>query len=705
MKKIVFVTVLVCAVLSLHAQAGVFMKSDFEDGKTGDWSGRGSALLAVTADSAHSGKYSLFTSGRSQNWNGPSIDLSGKVSLTGVYSFSAWVKIKEGQPDADLIMTVQRDAAGGSGWDRVTQLDAKTGTWVNVSGTYEPKTAFDKIAMYIESSNPTLEYYIDDVSIQVMKAPQTAAALGVPTGLIVPSLAEAYKNNFIVGAAVELNQLTGKEGELLLRHFSGITPENIMKPQYMTPSEGVYNFDSADKLADFAAKNNLKLRGHTLVWHSQNAEWMFYDDKGNKVSKQVLLDRMEKYVTTVVSRYKGKVFAWDVVNEVVDGAGMRNSLWYEIAGEEYVERAFLAARKADPDAKLFINEYGVTDPVKGDTLYKLVKKLRDKKVPVDGVGMQFHISIDYPSIQAVTDTLRKFSDLGVEIHITELDMSLNADPNVTSGDAPEALLIRQGHRYKELFDVFKAFKAVKDVTFWGFHDGHTWLTGFPVKKADWPLPFDGNFNAKYAYWGLTDPSKLPADVALTVDHNNFTAVAPKGTPVIDGREDDVWKKASEMKINIYIEGKGAYGIAKALWDDGNLYVLVKVADAKLSKASRNAYEQDTVEIFIDEKNNKSVDYLEDDVQYRINYENEMTVKGTPSDIQSAAMVTKDGYTVEAKIPLRFAKPASGTTVGFDLQINDDSTGTGVRDSYSKWNDPTNETYRNTSGFGTLVFGK
>ncbi len=690
---------------ALFAQANVISKWDFEDGKLGDWSNRGSAFIAVKAEAAHTGKMGLATTGRSSSWNGPSLDLTGKMLFTGAYSFSAWVKIKEGQPDADITMTVQREK-GSQAWDRVAQVNAASGTWVNVAGDYEPKAEFDTISMYIESSNATLEYYVDDVVVTMTKAPQGAAAAEPVTGMNVPSIAAAYKGNFIVGAAVELSQLEGPEGALFLRHFNGVTAENIMKPEYMSPSEGVFNFENADKLVDFAQKNRLALHGHTLVWHTQNAKWIFYDAKGKFVTKDILLKRLDTYVTTVVSRYKGKVQAWDVVNEPIDGAGLRNSEWYQIAGEEYIERAFLAARKADPNAKLILNEQDTTDPTKLDQLYKLVKRLRDKKIPVDGVGMQFHITVSYPSLQSITDCLKKFSDLGVEIMITEMDMSLNADPKVTSGDAPADALIRQGHRYGEIMDIFKSFKAVTKVTFWGFQDGHTWLTYSPVVKADWPLIFDKNLDPKPAYWGLVDQSKLAADVVLTgAQKNSLSATAPRGTPVIDGVEDEIWKKAPEMKINIYVAGKGAYGVGKVLWDDKNLYVYVKVTDPKLSKKSSNAYEQDSVEIFVDEKNNKSIDYQDDDAQYRINFENAFSSRGNPAAYKSVAKVTAAGYDLEVMIPLRFAKAAEGTAIGFDLQINDDSTGTGRRDSYSKWNDPTNESFRNTSGFGTVIFGK
>ncbi len=703
MKKSIFLILLILFVCLLNAQTNVILNSDFEDGNTGSWMGRGSAKLTATNEASYKGKFSILITERTKGWNGAQIDLTGKLMFTGAYKFSAWVKIKEGQPDSEMIMTIERSKAGTTNWDRIVALNSKTGTWVNLSGDYEAKNDFDKISVYIESSNATLVYYIDEISVVEIKAPQKKdIAVIREMEKDIPSLSDVYKNNFKIGTCVEFEQLQGAEGELLLKHFSSITAENIMKPAYIEPAENNFTFDKADKLVDFAIKNNKAIRGHTLLWHQQNASWMFYDNNGKKVSKTVLLKRLEKYITTVVKRYKGKIYAWDVVNEVVDGAGLRRSEWLDIIGEEYIEKAFIYARKADPKAKLFINEYETTDKIKEEALYNLVKKLKDKKIPVDGIGMQYHITLEYPSIQAISDSIKKFSQLGLEIHITELDMSLNADPNFKEENAPENLLIRQAHRYKEIFNIFKQYKNITNVTFWGFNDAHTWLTYIPVKKNDWPLVFDKNYKAKYAYWGLVDPSKLPQDVDLNKIKGNLIGSAIKGTPVIDGVEDDIWKKASEMNINVFVQGNGSAGAGKALWDDNNLYVFIKVKDNNLSKKSGNAYEQDSIEIFVDEKNNKSVDYLDDDAQYRLNYENELSTKGSAAKIKSIAVVTKDGYNIEVMIPLQTIKGVEGTKIGFDLQINDDS-GSGSRSSISKWNDPTNESYRNTSGFGTLIF--
>ncbi len=233
------------------------------------------------------------------------------------------------------------------------------------------------------------------------------------------------------------------------------------------------------------------------------------------------------------------------------------------------------------------------------------------------------------------------------------------------------------------------------------HDGRSWLTYWPIVKPDWPLLFDKNLAAKLAYWALVDPAKLPPDVVIARKTNNKIGYAPHGTPVIDGEVDEIWKSAEGMNIDYYLAGKGSTGVGKALWDDKNLYVLVQVDETTLSNKSKNAYEQDSVEIFIDEKNNKSSSYEEDDAQYRLSFENFFSSRGNPAKFSSATKVVEGGYVVEVAIPFRFVKPKAGIVIGFDLQVNDDG-GAGTRTSYAKWNDPTNESFRNTSGFGRLV---
>ncbi|MOA01124.1 Thermostable celloxylanase [compost metagenome] len=230
----------------------------------------------------------------------------------------------------------------------------------------------------------------------------------------------------------------------------------------------------------------------------------------------MLLERLDTHVRTIVDRYKDDIHSWDVVNEVIEPAdpdGMRASEWYRITGTDYIETAFRAAREAGgPDAMLYINDYGTDDPVKRDRLYELVKMLLDKGVPIDGVGHQTHINIQWPSVDSIIDSLRRFHELGLDNLITELDMSLYVwnDRSDYGDEIPEEVLHQQAERYRQLFEALKENKElVSGVVFWGIADDHTWLSSFPIKRTEAPFLFDRRLQAKPAFWAVIDPSKRP----------------------------------------------------------------------------------------------------------------------------------------------------------------------------------------------------
>ncbi|GIO13244.1 hypothetical protein J19TS2_27990 [Cohnella xylanilytica] len=342
----------------------------------------------------------------------------------------------------------------------------------------------------------------------------------------IPSLAETYKDDFPIGAAVEPNQLSGLTAELLKKHVNTLVAENAMKPASLQPAEGGFRWDQADEIVNFARANRMEVRFHTLVWHNQTPGWFFLDAEGKpmadetdpkrrEANKKLLLKRLDTYVREVVGRYKDDIRSWDVVNEVVEPAepdGMRSSDWYKITGTDFIETAFRAAREAGgPGIKLYINDYGTDDPRKRDRLYELVKTMLDKGVPIDGIGHQTHISIASPSVDAIVESMKKFRELGLDNQITELDMSLYAwnDRSDYGAEVPADVLRRQAERYRELFDALKANKGlVSAVVFWGIADDHTWLSTFPVTRTEAPLLFDKNYQAKPAFWAIVDPSKL-----------------------------------------------------------------------------------------------------------------------------------------------------------------------------------------------------
>lgn len=327
------------------------------------------------------------------------------------------------------------------------------------------------------------------------------------------SLSQVYKDYFKIGVAVSPRALKTDEAQLILSQFNSMTPENAMKMGPIHPQEELYNWAGGDSIAAFAQRNNLFLRGHTLCWHNQTPGWLFKTNTGDTVSKEVLLQRLHDHITTVVSRYKGIIYAWDVVNEAIsdkEDEFYRPSIWYRICGEEFIEKAFQYAHEADPNALLFYNDYNEINPVKREKIYTLVQNLKSKGIPIDGVGLQGHWSIYEPTAEVLETTMKRFSQLGVKVQITELDISVYKKEHGRRDRTPvDSLAVfstehetLQIERYKTCFDIFRKYKGVLTaVTFWNISDRNSWLDNFPVRgRKDYPLLFDKNLNPKKAFW-------------------------------------------------------------------------------------------------------------------------------------------------------------------------------------------------------------
>ena len=326
-------------------------------------------------------------------------------------------------------------------------------------------------------------------------------------------LKDYYKDYFTTGVAVSPWALKTDEAGLITKEFNSITPENAMKMELIHPKENEYRWKDADSIVAFAERNSMKMRGHTLCWHNQAPKWMFIDDNGAPASKEVLLARLKDHITTVVKRYKGKIYAWDVVNEAVSDRRdeyLRNSDWLKICGEEYIAKAFQWAHEADPDALLFYNDYNEISPVKREKIYKLVKSLKDAGVPIHGVGLQGHWAVNEPSAGQLDSTLKRFSDLGLKLHITELDISVYPKEHDAREKKPEDARTeftaekenQQIEKYKTSFELFRKYKnVISSVTFWNISDRSSWLDNFPVRgRKDYPLLFDKDLKPKKAYW-------------------------------------------------------------------------------------------------------------------------------------------------------------------------------------------------------------
>jgi beta-galactosidase len=330
-------------------------------------------------------------------------------------------------------------------------------------------------------------------------------------------LASVYRDFFSIGAAINPSVISEKDSVLLIQQFNSITAENSMKPESLHPSEGTWNWTKADQLVNFAIRNGMKVRGHCLVWHQQTPNWFFVD--GDKpASKELVLKRMKEHIFTVINHFKGRVYCWDVVNEAVaDDSTIiyrdKGSKWFQIAGEDFIAKAFEFAHEADPQAILFYNDYNCTRPEKRERIYKMLKKLIDKGVPVQGMGMQGHWSIFEPSEQELRTAMERYSSLGIKIQITELDLSVykwekESRKRVDMEDDPftpeqEKL---QVEKYDMIFRVFRDYrKVITGVTFWGVADHRSWLNNYPVRgRKNYPLLFDRNLNPKKSYFKVVD---------------------------------------------------------------------------------------------------------------------------------------------------------------------------------------------------------
>ncbi len=329
-------------------------------------------------------------------------------------------------------------------------------------------------------------------------------------------LKDYYKNYFPIGVAVNPRMLEpGANADFITAQFNSLTAENAMKMGPIHPEENRYNWEPADKIVDFAVKNGLRMRGHTLCWHSQTPGWFFIDSTGKDVGKEVLLARLKRHIYDVAGRYKGKVYAWDVVNEAVPDGGSdlyRKSKFFDIIGEEYIEKAFQYAHEADPEALLFYNDYNTESASKRERIYQLIRKLKEKGVPIHGVGLQGHWSLYEPTAAELETSIARFAELGLQVQITELDVSVYAKeherrerrPTDTDIFTPE-MEARQAAHYQMLFEVFRKHKdKISSVTFWNLSDKASWLDNFPVQgRKDYPLLFDQNNQPKKAFHAVT----------------------------------------------------------------------------------------------------------------------------------------------------------------------------------------------------------
>ncbi len=321
-------------------------------------------------------------------------------------------------------------------------------------------------------------------------------------------LKDAYKDYFMIGVAVnQRNVSNAAQQSLIKQEFSSMTAENDMKPEPTEPREGQFNWEGADRIANFARQNGIKLRGHCLMWHSQLGKWMLED----KPTKEVFYARMKRHIDAIVARYKDVVYCWDVVNEAITDDPnatdpYRQSPMYKLCGDEFIAKAFEYAHAADPKALLFYNDYNECDPVKSKRIYEMVKKMKDNGVPIDGIGMQGHYNIYGPTEENVDKAITLYEKVVKHIHVTELDIRVNEEMggqlrfSRTGAVVTDSVKQHLADQYARVFRAFRKHKDVIDcVTMWNLGDRDSWLG-----VANYALPFDSEYKPKMAYEYIRD---------------------------------------------------------------------------------------------------------------------------------------------------------------------------------------------------------
>jgi endo-1,4-beta-xylanase len=695
------------------AQPGVIGAADFEDGTAGSFTTVAGAKLSVCSTVYHNGSNSLKVSGRTATYDGAQYSVLGKMEAAKTYTVSAWVYQSTGS-DQTMSMKMYRNDASEN-HDSIATKIVPTNTWTELKGEYTLNSTGNLSALniYIESAAGAFDYLVDDFSV-------------IDNNLVpsiennIPALFAQYSNYFEVGTCACVPDVAegSLTAQLIAKHFNIITPGNEMKDDAIEPTENHFSFTDADKIVNFAIANKKHVRGHTLVWHAQVPDWMFLKDasgakydSANFVDKDTLLARMKNHIDNVMGHYKDikaydgtkLVGEWDVVNEAFD-PGSKDSQkvrdkdysnqvnrWYAILGADYIKDAFVYARQADPDAKLFYNDYGTEDPVKRQAMYDYVVKLKNAGL-IDGVGLQSHIDMTSPSIAELEKTIKMFTDLGLEVRLTELDITIR--PASVSNE----VLVQQAYRYKAIFDMCKKYAhqtngkgSVVGITIWGQTDDNTWLNS-DTTPNNYPLLFDKNYKAKLAYWALVDPSKIPANINSADSSNGSVDI-----------NSTTYNNAWDLSKPYSITDVNGQNIAtfKTMWDNKNLYVYGKVNDSTNSG-------NDSVDVFVDQNNDKSTAMAADNRVLHIDRKDASKnallswdgTKFTSDNSMKYVSVTETngGYNFVGMIPLNSVTPAEGAKAGFDIKVNDGEVVT-------SWNDQQNLQMSNPSRYGVLTLTK
>lgn len=549
---------------------GNYFKSTFESGTDG-WSARGDASVKTDSDNYYSGKKSLYVTGRTDNWHGASITLDSDAFVAGnTYSFSTGVLQKSGS-SVDMQLTLQYKLNGEDNYDQIAVATAKSGEWTKLENTsFTIPSGASDLLLYVEAPDSLTDFYIDEAqgsksgvksSVTTGKGTVAGGTSSNPSNPSTPSsdsLKDAFKTCFRIGTSVSPNELNSAEGKaFILKHFNSITPENELKPDALLQQQAsiqggdnnhaVISLNRAAQTLKFCEDNGLGLRGHTFVWYSQTPDWFFkegFQSSGAYVSKETMNKRLENFIKdtfeAIATQYPNlDLYSYDVCNElfVNDGGGLRpgsNSGWTAVYGDtndEFIINAFKYARKYAPEGcKLYINDYNEYIPAKTNDIYNIAMKLKEQGL-IDGIGMQSHLDVGYPSASTYKTALEKFLSTGLEVQITELDIT-------TSGDYSA-----QAALFKSIFQmaVDNADK-IPAFTVWGTNDSISW------RSSQNPLLFSQGYKPKEAYTAVMEVAanikQDPITTTTTTSKPNKTTTTTTTTkPISSGSDVTLWGDA------------------------------------------------------------------------------------------------------------------------------------------------------------------
>lgn len=533
------------AVMFTSAADDVIYSTGFEDGEI-LFTGRGGVeVIEASTEQAYSGSYSMCVSGREKSWNGPQFLLDDLCEPGVEYTVSAWAK-SEWYSTLNLSM----EYTDSEGTRHYSNLQSYSGDgWFEYS---EVKFSFTSdvtnVYLYFESSDATCKIYVDDFTV--------APAPVIPIQDDIASLSDLYSPYFNIGTAIMASNLSSPSFmDLVHKHFDdSITFGNELKPDALLDqaaclamaAEGddtnpQVTLSASRSLLNYCRDNDLPVRGHVLVWHSQTPDWFFkenYAADGDWVSKEEMLVRMENYIKNVFAALEAEyptvnIYAWDVVNEAWEddgtpraageqgSSGSNNSAWVQVFGDNsFIEPAFEYARKYAPEGTmLYYNDYNEYMPDKTAAIVEMATALKEKGL-IDGIGCQSHLDVTFPGISAYETAIAKFAATGLDVQITELD--------ATTSDTSEAGLETQAQYYSDIMDVLVKYSdSISAVVFWGVTDDQSW------RASRLPLLFDATFQAKPAYYSIVDGLEMP-DVTTTTTVETTTTTT---TTTVDGKEE------------------------------------------------------------------------------------------------------------------------------------------------------------------------